>query len=87
MYWKRVAEMDCNDKLALMDAKKSKSFYWKAFGIECRFTKLLEDTSPSDFIEEKFIHLAERVSFVDHSKTMATIAHRFCIRLPATLLI
>lgn len=58
--------MDCTDKLALMDAKKSKKIYWKAFGVECRFAKLLENTSPSDFIEEKFIALAKLVSFVDY---------------------
>lgn len=65
MYWKRVAEEDCTDRLALMNAKKSKDIYWKAFGVECRFTKLLENTTPSDFIEDKFVPLAKLVSFVD----------------------
>lgn len=54
--------MDCTDKVALMNAKKSKETYWKAFGVECRFTKLLESTSPSDFLEEKFVPLAKLVS-------------------------
>lgn len=56
--------MDCTDKLALMDAKKSKIIYWKAFGVQCRFTKLLENTSPNEFREEKFISLAKQVNFI-----------------------
>lgn len=61
MFWKRVAEMDCTDKIALMDAKKSSKTNWKAFGVQCRLTKLLENTSPNDFREEKFIALAKQV--------------------------
>lgn len=63
MYWKRVAEMDCTDKLVLLEAKKAKTIYWKAFGVECRLTKLIENTSPSNFIEEEFISLAKIVTF------------------------
>lgn len=55
--------MDCNDKLAMMAAKNSEKTYWKAFGVECRFTKLLENTAPNDFIEDKFIPLTKLVIF------------------------
>ncbi len=59
-----MAEIDCTDKLALLNAQKSKRIYWKAFGVECRFTKLLETTSPNDFSEERFIRLAKLVIYI-----------------------
>ncbi len=59
-----MAEIDCTDKIALLNAQKSKRIYWKAFGVECRFTKLLETTSPNDFSEERFIRLAKLVIYI-----------------------